>query len=67
MTILEFVGKVKEVFNAEGEIEIEVFHTESRESTLTYNEMNSDVSSYNHWDISSYGNGDLSITFFKED
>ena len=67
MTILEFVEKTKEAFNIEGEIEIEVCHTETREYTLTYNELNSDVSSYSHWDISSYSNGDLNITFFKED
>lgn len=67
MTILEFVEKTKETFNIEGEIEIEVYHSESRKTTLTYNELNSDVNSYSHWNISSFSSGDLSITFFKED
>lgn len=67
MTILEFVEKTKEGFNVKGEIEIEVYHSESRETTLTYNELNSDVNSYSHWNINSFSSGDLNITFFKED
>lgn len=67
MTILEFVEKTKETFNIEGEIEIEVYHTETGETTLTYNELNSDVNSYNHWDISYYSCGDVNITFYKQD
>lgn len=67
MTILEFAEKTKETFNIEGEIEIEVYHTETRAYTLTYNELNSDVNSYSHWNISSYSSGNLRIVFFKED
>ena len=69
MTILEFVEKVKETFSVEGEIAIKVCHTQSQQETLTYNELKSDVSAYNHWSISSYdcNGGDIDITFFIRD
>lgn len=66
MTILEFTDKVKETFNIEGEMELRVYHTESHCFSLTYSEINSSVSSYDHWEIE-YFRGGCSIDFYAND
>lgn len=67
MTVLEFVEKVKNTFEFEGEIVVKIYHKEYREFTLTYSELMSDISNYSNWEIETYKSGSVEITFTKEE
>jgi len=67
MTVLEFVAKVKETFGFDKEIDVRIYHRDFGDFTLTYGELISDVSDYSSWEIETYKNGDVEITFTKEE
>lgn len=67
MSVLEFVEKVKKTFEFEKEIDVKIYHRDYGKFTLTYSELMSDVSNYCDWEIQTYKNGDVEITFTKEE